>query len=983
MTAPIAHALVHLFALFASGRSAKEVFEGRREAGRYLSRKLTKGEVDKWLREFDHAVAGYNSLVLPGDVGQAKHHAKLSVKLLRTCNALIHEFDQVERLIMVARLTEFTFNSGGHTEQVDFLGAAAATLHIPEADLYALKSLVELGSSEEIASLDRGFGVADSAGKTRLVGIRTDQEHLFFLKHFESTELQLNDMVWAAGVISPLVPGSVVRLQNGEARYFSEIVRSTLPEGEVAPLHFSVHNLEHYFRYPHEQALHPLSFEAREGMLVGIMGGSGSGKSTLLSLLNGMIAPTRGRVELNGKDVHAGLPEVLGCIGSIAQEDALISELSVRENLLYSAELSMGKGPETTALVETTLKRLGLWDIRDLRVGSVLDKTISGGQRKRLNCALELIREPRVLFADEPTSGLSSRDSEHIMDLLKEQATRGRLVFAVIHQPSSDIFKRFDRMLILDQGGYPVFWGNPLDAVTHFRNKAHHLEAGMASCSDCGNVNPEHIFHVLEACTVDEFGNTTGKRRIAPETWYGWLPQTEEIAGPEEIQALEETVRTPSAWSQWKTYFVRDAHAKSKNLQYLLISLLEAPALAAFLAGFTRFRDPSEDYTFRTSENLPQFLFIAVIVSLFIGLSVSAEEILRDRPLLRRERFMRLKWGAYLGSKVAFLFGLSALQAGLFSWISAEILVIEAGRFMVFGVLFSLSCFANALGLLLSVSFNSAKVVYIVLPLLIIPQIIFGGAIVHFDRFNPRLTYADRVPWIGNIMASRWGFEALAVHLYRESPYKQPFLAVEDRIEKAAWRRDFWIDEMSRHGDAPWFGEELRQAEAELAAWGVKLPPGSSTWVASLGPEPGRIEAQLAPFKEAYGDAWRAAFRQRDTLRNALGEKELADRAARTHNEALESWVIQNDRMRRAVATEEGIAMQVAFVHQQPVTTPAWKAPFYAPAKRLAGTPWRTPGFNLAVLWTMTAMLIGGVYAGAGRAPWTALTWPRAGKAAR
>jgi hypothetical protein len=221
------------------------------------------------------------------------------------------------------------------------------------------------------------------------------------------------------------------------------------------------------------------------------------------------------------------------------------------------------------------------------------------------------------------------------------------------------------------------------------------------------------------------------------------------------------------------------------------------------------------------------------------------------------------------------------------------------------------------------------------------------------------------------------------VHLYRESPYKQPFLVVEDRIEKAAWRRDFWIDEMSRHGDAPWFGEELRQAEAELAAWGVSLPPGSSTWVASLQPEPGRIEAQLSPFKTAYGDAWRAAFRERDTLRNALGEKELEDRAARTHNEALESWVIQNDRMRRAVATEEGIAMQVAFVHQQPITTPAWKAPFYAPAKRLAGISWSTPGFNLAVLWAMTCLLILCVYAGAGSAPWNVLKRLRVEKATR
>ena len=983
MTAPIAEALVHLFALFAAGRSGTVVFVGRQEAGRYLARKLTKPEVDKWLLEFDRAVAGFNNLVAAGEVGQAKHQARLSVKLLRKCRALIHEFDQVERLIMVGRLTEFTLSAGGDEAQLAFLAAAADTLHIAESDLSALKALVSLTSVADARRIEGGFALEDGAGGSAVAGVRTGQEHLYFLKHFQPNDFQLNDMVWKSGVIAPMVPGSVVRSADGEAWYFSDIVRIMLPEGDLAPLHFQVKGLEHFFHFPTEQALHSLSLEAHEGMLVGIMGGSGSGKSTLLSLLNGTVRPTRGEVLLNGKSVHDGHPDVLGAIGYIAQEDVLISELSVRQNLLYSARLSLGQDAVLEERVDLTLKRLGLQEVRNLRVGSILDKTISGGQRKRLNCALELIREPRVLFADEPTSGLSSRDSEHIMDLLKEQATRGRLVFTVIHQPSSDIFKRFDRLLILDQGGYPVFWGNPLEALSYFRNKAHQLEAGAAWCSACGTVNPEHIFHILEACTVDEFGKTTGNRRIAPATWNGWFNEHHTAPPAARELPLPESSSIPRWWSQFRTYLTRDAHAKALNRQYLLISLLEAPVLAAFLAGFTRFRDPAAAYTFRTSENLPQFLFIAVIVSLFIGLSVSAEEILRDRPLLRRERFMRLKWGAYLASKVTFLFSMSAIQAGLFTWISAGFLEIETGRGVVFGTLFSLACFANALGLLLSVSFNSAKVVYIVLPLLIIPQIIFGGAIVHFDRFNPRLTHADRVPWIGNLMASRWGFEAIAVHLYRESPYKKPFVDVEDRIEKAAWRRDFWIDEMARHGNAAWFGTELRDAEIELASWGFELPAGAGTWMASNEVAPRELEAQLAPFKEAYSDAWRAAFRRRDTLRHQLGEEALEVAAAHSHNEALEKWVIQNDRMRRAVATEDGIAMQVAFIHQQPVTTPAWKAPFYAPAKRLAGIRWSTPVFNSGVLWAMTLGILALVYAGKGTSPWGLFRRLQAGKATR
>src|SRR5690606_30368262 len=119
-----------------------------------------------------------------------------------------------------------------------------------------------------------------------------------------------------------------------------------------------------------------------------------------------------------------------------------------------------------------TLGSLGLADKKDLKVGSPLNKVISGGQRKRLNIALELVREPSVLFLDEPTSGLSSKDSENIIDLLRELTLKGKLIFTVIHQPSSDIFKMFDKVAILDQGGYLVYFGNPVESVIHFKTLA-------------------------------------------------------------------------------------------------------------------------------------------------------------------------------------------------------------------------------------------------------------------------------------------------------------------------------------------------------------------------------------------------------------------------------------------------------------------------------------------------------------------------------
>jgi len=182
--------------------------------------------------------------------------------------------------------------------------------------------------------------------------------------------------------------------------------------------------------------LQNISVAETGGKLIGIMGGSGSGKSTLLAVLNGSEKPSSGRVLINGINIHERPHDVEGVIGFIPQDDLLMEDLTVYENLYYSARLCFGhySDEEISDTVNRVLANLGLSEIKGLKVGSPLQKTISGGQRKRLNIGLELLREPTILFVDEPTSGLSSRDSENIMDLLKELTLRGKMIFVVIQR---------------------------------------------------------------------------------------------------------------------------------------------------------------------------------------------------------------------------------------------------------------------------------------------------------------------------------------------------------------------------------------------------------------------------------------------------------------------------------------------------------------------------------------------------------------------
>ena len=372
------------------------------------------------------------------------------------------------------------------------------------------------------------------------------------------------------------------------------------------------------------------------------------------------------------------------------------------------------------------------------------------------------------MFVDEPTSGLSSRDSENIMDLLKELALKGKLVFVVIHQPSSDIFKMFDKLMILDVGGYPIYYGNPVDSVIYFKTLVNHANSDESECVVCGNVNPEQVFNIIESKVLDEFGNITQNRKISAKEWNESYKnkiekKVEDISNV--LEMPQSRFKVPSKLKQFKVFVTRDVLSKLTNTQYLLINFLEAPILAFILAVLVKYfnTDLSNKvgYVFRENENLPAYVFMAVVVALFIGLTVSAEEIIRDRKIQKRESFLNLSKGSYLWSKITIMFVLSAIQTFLFVMVGNSVLEIKGMYSEYWLVLFSSSCFANMLGLNISASFNSAVTIYILIPFLIIPQLLLSGVIVKFDKLNPSISSQNFVPFTGEVMTSRWAFEAV------------------------------------------------------------------------------------------------------------------------------------------------------------------------------------------------------------------------------
>lgn len=829
MSEEILKALMQLFAIISKQDN------GTNESHRifvesFLKNQLSKSKVLEYIQLYDSFLIEKenkkkDSVVSTNDDSNSSEEKKPkltsvldSVKTLAICKKINKTLVQKQKTVVIIRLLELLKSKNEFTKQrLAIIDTVSTVFNIPETELKLIRHFVISNDpytyecddllvldSQEIITLNyiNGTHHIHAHGLNGYITIAKIQSvNLYFLKYDGHSEVFLNGLPIQQNTIYLLAPGSTLRMPRGTT-YYSEIANTFISKTNYNKLTFQCKDLEYTF--PNGKvALHNINIEEKSGTLISIMGASGAGKTTLLNTLCGLEKPSKGQVLINGKSIFKNKAETKGLVGYISQDDLLFEELSVYQNLYYNAELCFkNKNKEQLdKLVSQTLNSLGLYEIREVIVGSPLNKKISGGQRKRLNIALELIREPAILFVDEPTSGLSSRDSENVMDLLKELSQKGKLIFVVIHQPSSDIYKMFDKLFLLDVGGLPIYYGNPVEGVMYFKKVTNQLNSDIGECDSCGNVNPELIFNLIESKEVDEYGENTEHRKFQPVDWNELFLKNSELRFQEkDFNALETVNSIPNRMKQWLVFTKRDVYSKLANKQYLLINLLEAPLLALILSFIIRYTSNARGakYSFRDNDNVPAYIFMCVIVMLFIGLTVSAEEIFKDRKILKRERFLNLSPFAYYTSKVSILFTISALQSFLFIIVGNSIIELKGMYFEFWFMLFSISCCANVIGLNISNSFNSAVTIYIIIPLLIIPQMILGGAMFTYDKLNSIIGGGTGVPLIASVMPSRWGYEGLIVNQFINNNYEKIFFEHDKKISQLNNKMTYYIPELTQ-----------------------------------------------------------------------------------------------------------------------------------------------------------------------------------------
>jgi ABC-type multidrug transport system ATPase subunit len=812
MSEEILRALMELFALIVK-QDGGVVINEREYVFSFLEKQLSKENVREYLSLFDdHA-----GPIVPRKSDQEiiAPSVKDSVKILNICKKINRTLNQEQKVVVLMRLYELVNADRQFTPQrMNIINTVAEVFKISHKEFAVTEkfvknndpSMLDDPSILVISTEDHECKLCKKlqAGYegTNIFILRIESVDLYFIKYISDEQLFLNGLPFSPGQVYTFAKGSSIKSQLGHPIYYSDVASRFLSDINIHRLSYVVQNLTYNF-HEGRTAIDNISFSVEDSSLIGIMGASGTGKTTLMNLMSGIQKPTSGSIKINGVDLFENNKSLDGVIGYVPQDDLLIEDLTVFENLYFAAcQCFSDKNKiEIRKLVDQTLTTLGLFEKRDLKVGNPLNKIISGGQRKRLNIALELIREPSVLFLDEPTSGLSSRDSENMMDLLRELTLKGKLVVTVIHQPSSDIFKMFDKIIILDQGGCMIYFGHPVESLIYFKTLDAQINSNISVCPSCGNVNPENLFNIIEVQVVDEFGRYTEKRKVQPLEWARIFKSSflnEPV--PPVHEPPHTNLQRPGLFSQFKIYLHRDFKSKIANKQYLLLTLLTAPVLGFILSYIIRYiADPASSvYIFSDNENIPIYIFMSLIVALFLGLTISAEEIFRDRKILKREHFLNLSRGSYLLAKIAILILISAIQSFLFLSIANPILGIKGLFFVYWLALFTTAFCANMLGLNISATFDSAIAIYIVLPLLMIPMMVLSGAMFPFDKLNRKIGSVDKVPVIAEIMPTRWTYEALMVSQFKDNRYSKLFYDIEKEISQSDFNTIYRIPALKK-----------------------------------------------------------------------------------------------------------------------------------------------------------------------------------------
>lgn len=557
--------------------------------------------------------------------------------------------------------------------------------------------------------------------------IDTDAQGRYILRDYSTNGVFVNGQRVSGTTV--LTPGATIRIGS-----FTLVLRGdelqVLDQGSQIRLDACNVVLE----TKGKRRLDDISFAIEPGQFVALVGGSGAGKSTLMRTLLGTEQTTQGVVYLNGEDLRKNFNIYRTQIGYVPQDDIIHRELTVAEVLTYAAKLRLPPDIDVAKVVEKTLQDVEMSHRRNARVSE-----LSGGQRKRVSIGVELLADPKLFFLDEPTSGLDPGLDKKMMQLLRKLADQGRTVILVTHATAN--IKLCDRVVFLGQGGRLCYFGPPDQCLRFFGVKD--------DFADIYNQleKPETVIDKAE-----KFRSSDDYRRYVANYLSPGNQNSQANAGNKQGSGVS-FIKQLSILAQ--RYF----QIQKRDRINLALALLTAPIGISLITVALKDKHPLVLPAQPDATLAPlalRVLFVFTCAALWVGLSSSLQEIVKEAAIYLRERLVNLSLFAYLGSKLTILSSLALLQTLLISLVVLVLFKSPQPKLITWQLGLSITTFLTlltsmSLGLMISAIVKNASQANSTLPLLLIPQIIFSGVLFKMEGL------ASKVSWL---MLSRWSIGA-------------------------------------------------------------------------------------------------------------------------------------------------------------------------------------------------------------------------------
>lgn len=709
----------------------------------FFSQLVPSEELSELLEEFRNEIQKFNKSL------NLKKTSANSVKLMKFIREIESELRIDERHLLVIRLLEFT-----------------AKLKIKQNQTLEYVELISdmLGLDSELYLKICEFCFAKKDNSVDFLFLNRDE--IYFRINKESHVLNLED--FTAHDILRIEYCQIIKLSNEKQIIYSDLLKKYLPKEQNGMFSLSISNLK--YKLPSGDSLfHGLSLSMNCPGMVAVMGPSGAGKSTFLNIIAKNIIPDVGGVFSSKEALN---------ILFLPQEDHISPDLKFGEQL---DSIRLKYGGDGIKNSDDILEIVGLEGSKERFSGDLQKSKISGGERKRFGIACGLVLEPEVLLCDEPTSGLSAYDAEGIVHVLRDVANQGRIVVCSLHQPESSLINYFDKLLYLDVGGNPVYFGSPSGFYPYVAKHSGRIisDTGMIKIERTDVASAEAI---VRRKKTDAFGIQSNNRQFSPTFWSKiFTENTVNVATKYPLKLSHKKLNFSQALKfEMKSFFNRKS--------YLLFALLFAPIMAVMLSLVCRY-SPGDNYFPQQNVHLPIFYMMAIVVAIFGGLVFSITELSRQQSERKREYLIEGNNRKYFIVKLIRFRFISVIQSLLFAAISVWILKLPFLFVPLLVIYYLLMIFSGTCGFLISVISRGKTWAYIMIPVLLVPQIVFSGAMIPWSKF-PGHNDNNLSPIVSRFIPSSWAFESLMTESILRNP-EYDFLS-----DKAYYLSAYYLQEI-------------------------------------------------------------------------------------------------------------------------------------------------------------------------------------------